>query len=46
MGSGGRTKAPTLSGATKAALIYRQTGNLRAVQILLGHKKIETTVST
>jgi site-specific recombinase XerD len=29
---------------TKAALIYRQTGNLRAVQILLGHTKIETTV--
>lgn len=29
---------------TKAAIIYRQTGNLRAVQILLGHTKIETTV--
>lgn len=29
---------------TKAALIYRQTGNLRAVQILLGHTKIESTV--
>ena len=27
-----------------AALIYKQTGNLRAVQILLGHTKIETTV--
>jgi len=25
-------------------LIYKQTGNLRAVQILLGHSKIETTV--
>jgi hypothetical protein len=25
-------------------LIYRQTGNLRAVQILLGHTKIESTV--
>ena len=25
---------------TKAALIYKQTGNLRAVQILLGHTKI------
>jgi integrase len=24
--------------------IYKQTGNLRAVQILLGHSKIETTV--
>ena len=29
---------------TKAALIYNQTGNLRAVQILLGHTKIESTL--
>jgi len=29
---------------TKASLIYRQTGNLRAVQLLLGHTKIESTV--
>jgi len=29
---------------TKATLIYRKTGNLRAVQILLGHTKIESTV--
>jgi integrase len=29
---------------TKAVLIYRRTGNLRAVQILLGHTKIESTV--
>lgn len=29
---------------TKASIIYRQTGNLRAVQILLGHTKIESTV--
>jgi integrase len=29
---------------TKAALIYRRTGNLRAVQLLLGHAKIESTV--
>jgi integrase len=29
---------------TKAAIIYQQTGNLRAVQILLGHTKIESTV--
>ncbi len=29
---------------TKAAIIYTQTGNLRAVQILLGHTKIESTV--
>ena len=25
-------------------IIYKQTGNLRAVQILLGHTKIESTV--
>jgi site-specific recombinase XerD len=25
---------------TKAALIYRKTGNLRAVQLLLGHSKL------
>jgi site-specific recombinase XerC len=29
---------------TKAVLIYRRTGNLRAVQLLLGHTKIESTV--
>ena len=29
---------------TKATLIYRRTGNLRAVQLLLGHSKIESTV--
>ena len=29
---------------TKARLIYRRTGNLRAVQLLLGHAKIESTV--
>lgn len=28
---------------TKAALIYKATGNLRAVQILLGHTNIENT---
>jgi site-specific recombinase XerC len=27
-----------------AASIYRRTGNLRAVQLLLGHTKIESTV--
>ena len=26
------------------AIIYNATGNLRAVQILLGHTKIESTV--
>ncbi len=29
---------------TKATLIYRRTGNLRAIQLLLGHTKIESTV--
>ena len=29
---------------TKATLIYRRTGNLRAVQLLLGHTKIESTM--
>ncbi len=29
---------------TKATLIYRRTGNLRAVQLLLGHIKVESTV--
>ena len=28
---------------TKATLIYKKTGNLRAVQLLLGHTKIEST---
>jgi integrase len=40
---------PTLFGThslrrTKATLIYRRTGNLRAVQLLHGHTKIESTV--
>ena len=29
---------------TKATLIYRQTKNLRAVQLLLGHTKMESTI--
>ena len=29
---------------TKASIIDKATGNLRAVQILLGHTKIESTV--
>lgn len=38
---------PTLFGThslrrTKATLIYRRTGNLRAVQLLLGHTKVES----
>lgn len=28
----------------KASLIYKKTGNLRAVQLLLGRTKIESTV--
>ncbi len=40
---------PTLFGThsirpTKATLIYGRTGNLRAVQLLLGHTKVESTV--
>jgi len=39
---------PALIRARKRTLgfpaIYKQTGNLRAVQILLGHTKIESTV--
>src|ERR1017187_5849680 len=29
---------------TKATLIYRRTKNLRAIQLLLGHAKLESTV--
>ena len=29
---------------TKVAMIYRKTGNLRAIQLLLGHNKLESTV--
>jgi integrase len=28
---------------TKATLIYRRTKNLRAVQLLLGHTRLEST---
>jgi site-specific recombinase XerD len=30
---------------TKATLIYKKTGDLRVLQLLLGHTKIESTVS-
>lgn len=30
--------------AHKACLIYRTTKNIRAVQLLLGHSKLESTV--
>ena len=29
---------------TKASLIYKKTKNLRAVQLLLGHSQLESTV--
>ena len=29
---------------TKPTLIYRRTRNLRAIQLLLGHSKLESTV--
>ena len=29
---------------TKATMIYRRTRNLRTVQLLLGHTKLESTV--
>lgn len=29
---------------TKASMIYKATGNIRAIQVLLGHSKIENTV--
>ena len=29
---------------TRAVLIYRRTGNLRAIQLPLGHSKVESTV--
>lgn len=39
-----RKPADEPSRRTKAALIYRRTKNLRAVQLLLGHSKLESTV--
>src|SRR5580698_6238213 len=29
---------------TKVALVYKRTGNIRACQLLLGHRKLESTV--
>ena len=34
----------TFNASHKPAHIYRKTGNLRAVQLLLGHTKLESTV--
>lgn len=36
-------RTPTMQ-RTRAAVIYRRTKNLRAVQLLLGHTKLESTV--
>jgi site-specific recombinase XerC len=48
VGSGDRLDpAPVrhpLAAQDQGSLIYKRTGNLRAVQILLGHRKIESTV--
>ena len=40
-----QTKPDYFDKRTKAPLICRKTGNLRAVQLLLGHSKIESTVN-
>jgi site-specific recombinase XerC len=37
-------ESPHLSTRQYATLIYRRTKNLRAVQLLLGHTKLESTV--
>lgn len=42
-----KTKRPVqfeITPQTKASLIYQRTKNLRAVQLLLGHSKIESAV--
>ena len=36
--------APIRCAGTKVAQIYKETGNLRAVQLLLGHTKMDSTV--
>jgi hypothetical protein len=40
-GCAARKTGHARSGGTKASIIYRASGNLRAVQLLLGHAKIE-----
>jgi site-specific recombinase XerC len=42
--SGVRSRCASPQRKSDATLIYRRTGNLRAVQLLLGHTKIESTV--
>ena len=39
-----RAKEARIGDEHRASIIHKQTGNLRAVQILLGHTKIESTV--
>ena len=39
-----RRAANTFTPQNQSTLIYKKTGNLRAVQLLLGHRKIESTV--
>jgi site-specific recombinase XerC len=29
---------------SKVALVYKKTGNLRACQLLLGHRKLESSI--
>lgn len=38
-----RVRHPRLR-RTKVSLVYKKTGNLRACQLLLGHRKLESTV--
>ena len=38
------TEAIRGSAGTQPSMIYRATGNIRAIRILLGHSKIENTV--
>lgn len=33
-----------MTNRTKASLIYKRTKNIRAIQLLLGHAKLESTV--
>jgi integrase len=44
LGLGGASYGTHTLRRTKATLIYRRTKNLRAVQLLLGHTKVESTV--
>lgn len=44
IGLDGHTYGTHAMRRTKATLIYRKTKNLRAVQLLLGHTKLESTV--